>query len=380
MERTVAQSELSTRDAAIEFRTATDADDADIRDLLRRTVMPGEISISFQREPDSSMARRVEGAIHEMIIARDRRNGQLVAMGSLAVRDAWINGALRPLGYLSLLRVDQRYRRRVSILLRGYEMLREIQARLLAELYLTSVIADNRPALRFLEAGVRDMPTYRHVGDFVTTVMRVRGRAAIPPGIRQATPADVPAIADLLQREGRRFQFRPHWTANDLRSPHLARGLQAEDFLIASSGHELVGCMAVWDQREFKQTVVRGYSRRLARWRAAINLAAWFGVGLRLPEPGETLALAYLSHVANAPDRPDVFHGLLQASRAIASRRGIELIATGFARNDVRLKWLPPPMSSWRYVSRLYLVFCDEGRAAADALDQRVPSPEVALL
>ena len=60
----------------------------------------------------------------------------------------------------------------------------------------------------------------------------------------------------------------------------------------------VVACAALWDQRSFKQVVVRGYSPQLARWRRVINVAGpVFGVPV-LPQIGSPLEFVYLSHVA----------------------------------------------------------------------------------
>ena len=78
-------------------------------------------------------------------------------------------------------------------------------------------------------------------------------------------------LVDCLTRNGRRFQFTPVFTEDDLRSPHRSRGLRRNDFHTVTAGDAASGCLAVWDQRAFKQVVVRGYSPLLSRARLLFN-------------------------------------------------------------------------------------------------------------
>ena len=100
---------------------------------------------------------------------------------------------------------------------------------------------------------------------------------------------------------------------------------------------------------------------------------------MRLPAVEEALSLAYVSHVAVPPDRPDVLRALFRAARHHAARRGIEMLAVGLAANDPRLACVPRAFGATRYDSRLYLVSWDDRHPAAH-LGGRILHPEVALL
>jgi uncharacterized membrane protein YgcG len=391
---------------------ATAADEPELRRLLRDRPMDGEIRVTLEREPDASLAAAVEGEPHATIVAR-RRDGSLRGMGSRAVADAFVNGLPCRLGYLGQLRLDHGERRAglLRLLAAGYDGLRRLRAPEEAPFDLTAVLADNRAARRLLGAGLPGLPAYVEVGAFTTLVVpgtRRRGSgpaaAPAPPGVRieRGDPARMPEVAACLERNRRRYQFAPRFSAAQLLSPVRGRGLSPGDFQLAissgsgassgsggsgasggsgsrgDSGGRVVGCLALWDQSGFKQVVVRGYGRRLALLRPALNgLSPLLGTP-RLPAAGETLPHAFVSHVAVDGDDPEVFAALFAAARRAAAGRFLYLVA-GFA---ARHPFLPVLRRRAREVQSVLYAVCwgEEGSKAVAALDGRMPHLEVALL
>ena len=141
-----------------------------------------------------------------------------------------------------------------------------------------------------------------------------------------------------------------------------------------------MGCAALWDQRAFKQTVIRAYAPGLALARPVLNFTARITGGPRLPAVGQTLANAFVSHLSVAPDEPDALINLLAWLRDLAAQRRIELLTLGFAANDPRLATVRHSFRSREYRSRLYLVRWPEIGGAAGELDARILAPETALL
>ena len=358
------------------YALATPADDADVRRLLRENPMGDTIRISLEREPDTSLAATVEGDVHDTIVVRDRGTGALAAVGAVSVRDAYVNGRPQRLGYLGQLRLDRAYAGRASVLRGGYAFFHSLHEALGVELYLTSILADNLRARRFLERGLPGMPTYRPVETFETLLMPVARRTAATKGR--------PPLQDILAclaRNGPRHQFAPAWTEQALLSPQRCCGLRPSDFHCATaSGGDVAGCLAVWDQRAFKQVVIRGYSPWLAWSRPLINLAGPLVGVPPLPAVGQALDLGYVSHLAVDYDDPGTFAALLRTAHADAAARGLRYLALGLSS---RHPLLPVAKRLFRHrltISTLYAVHWEDGAEAAQALDGRVAHCEVALL
>lgn len=360
---------------------ATHADDPEIRRLLRDNPMDGAIRVSLEREPNAFLAAAVEGEPHHTVVAREPSTGRIVGMGTRAVWNAFVNGEPRRLGYLSQLRVDRTFRGRRRLLAAGYAALRELRAPEEAPFDVTSIIADNETARRLLGSGVPGLPRYRELSGFVTLVLPGVRTSRRPRGVQiePGTAERIPEIAACLQRNRPRYQAAPFFTTPELLSPERSRGLAPRDFRLAVRDGRVVGCLALWDQSGFKQAVVRGYAPRLGRWRPWINRISGFLGMPHLPEPGEPLPHAYLSHLAVDDDDPGVFRALVETAHAEACARRYAYVVIGLAAGHPWLPWLQRRFRPRRYESMLYTVDWGDGAAAVE-VDGRLPHVEAALL
>ena len=140
-----------------------------------------------------------------------------------------------------------------------------------------------------------------------------------------------------------------------------------------------MGCLAVWDQRALKQTVVRGYAGALGRFRRPLNLVAPLGRWPLLPPPGTALSSCYLSHRAIDGEEPTVFAALLRALYNRALLRHASYLVIGFAAGDP-LSSVLAGYRTFPYLSELHLAAWEDGEAAVSEIDGRLPSPEIAVL
>lgn len=368
----------------VAFSLAGERDDADLRRLLRENPMPGPISVSLEREPSIFHAAGVEGEGHQILVARQVETAQAIAMGSVAVRERFVNGSPRRVGYLGQLRLDRAWRGRGDVVRAGYRFLRKLHEELDRPPCFTSIVAENRAARRLLEAGLPGMPKYHRIGAFTTTLLMSGGRARGRPG--RGTRVDLGSrerlveIVECLDRNGRRYQFHPRWTAEDLTSPDRSRRrLRPEDFHVAVRDGRVVGCLATWSQEPFKQIVVRGYSRPLRAIRPLLNVASRLTGGVALPPIGSRIPYVFISHVAVDGDDPEVFGGLLSNALASPAARG-RVAVLGFSVGHPLLAGVRDHYRCRAYDSILYTVAWDDAGETGVGLDGRVVHPEVALL
>jgi hypothetical protein len=153
--------------------TARPDDDADIRRLLRENATDGWVRLSLEREPDAFAAARVLGRDHSYIVARCRRDNEVIGIAEWWTREAYVDGEPCGLAHLGGLRIASRHRHRLRVLKHGFELARQLQRGSGATSYaLTSVAADNHVALRLLGANLRGMPTYRPIDSVSTFALR----------------------------------------------------------------------------------------------------------------------------------------------------------------------------------------------------------------
>ena len=346
--------------------------------------MAGEISVSLEREPDVFLAGSIEGHRHDTIVARDAASGRVAGMASRSVYDGFLNGVPRSIGYLGQLRVGREFRGRAGLLTRGYAAMRAHRAPGDLPFDLTTIVADNVRARRVLEAGLDGVPAYRPLEALTTLIVplwrRQRMRASSEIRVERGSPERIDEIVRCLDRNRRRFQFTPRWTASELRSPERSRDLLPGDFLIVTRGGVIAGCLAIWDQSRFKQIVVRGYAPSMRRWRPWTELSARLIGTPRLPSVGEPLSHAYVSHLAVDDDDEEIFGVLLAHACNLALERGSACLIVGLAARHPFLRLVTRTHRAWTYSSILYAACWEECADMLAQIDSRIPHLEVGLL
>jgi hypothetical protein len=369
-----------THTRLLRFAAAKPQDDAAIRRLLRENPMAGMIRLTFEREPAYFAGAELAGAREQTILATSGE--RVLCMGRCTERLCWVGGDVRRVGYLSELRLDRSARGRFDILRQGYRFFREQERAAPAELYFTSIAADNHHARRLFERGVPGLPTYRFVADFVTRVIPSPRLTAAPNSTfrhRTATAADTEAIVALLNEHGTRHDLAAHWTHARLASL-AAHGLPLERFHLLLAGNRLLACAALWDQRAFRQTIVRGYGSLLRLTRPWLNLFARLTRRVELPPIGACVPHAFVSPVASVEDRSDLVLELIGRLGPEAARLGARLLTFGFGAADPRLAALRRKYAGREYQTRLYQVSWPGDSERPRLTPAGTAMPEAALL
>jgi hypothetical protein len=370
---------------AFTIGAALPQDDDAIRRLLRESQFGNDVALSLEREPDSRLGASIEGDHHLSLVAR-HRSGAVAGIASRAVRRVFVNGTVTRIGYLGQLRIDPRFRTHRELLARGFDTINQMRQQDGVRLHLAAVVADNVPARRLLARRARGWPAFQPVDTLVSLAIPVgAGRRRRPRDIecRRGSLDDLDGIVGCLEEHARRSQFSPVWSRADLLSATRSRNLHLEDFTVAMRDDRVIGCVACWDQRPFKQAVVRGYSPRLARWRPLVNLLAPLTGTPYLPPVGATLDFAYLSHLAPGrgdPADPSVAIALVRAALAAAARRRLRYVVLGMSALHPLFHEVRRAFSHRAYESVLYAVVWPDDEALAAALDGRPSHPELAIL
>jgi hypothetical protein len=318
-------------------------------------------------------------------VARDSTTGLIAGLAARSVRWVFVNGQPARVGYLSQLRVARGARHLRTLLDEGFSFCRALHEDGDAPFYLASLIDGNDAARRLLvERKSSVAPQFVPVEQLETFAIPVRQRLrnAMPDGVcvRTGSADHYGDIAACLGRNLRRYQFAPCWEPADLESTLRTRGLSPTDFVVAIDGRRVVGCAALWDQRAFKQVVVRDYSPLLRHARPLVNVAAGLLGHPHLPAIGRPLPFACVSHIAVDDDRADVLAALMVVQIRSARQRGLDYVVTAFpdrhAFHDVMRR-------QWRhraYRSVVYAAYWPDGESFVRSLDDRPAQPEVAIL
>jgi hypothetical protein len=370
----------------VDFELADARTERQFRQLLRENPLAGRINVLLTREPDAFHAAAVSGDVYELMLAYDRETRELLGGGARFELDAYVNGEAMCIGYLGELRVQGGLRQRRRMLLNAYRAMRERHEHGRAPIYITTIISDNVSTRRLLEAGLSDMPTYQPVEELVTLTIPARQAASLRSprlDVEQCNASDLNELGELVARldtAGRAHQFHPVWTARTLGSPERCRGNRASDFHVIRHDGGIRGACCLWDQRSFKQTVVAGYSKQLARVRPFFNAVAPLLRQPRLPPKGREIQGAFLSHLSIDDGDEEALLALVRQAARHAIPRGIDYLMLGLAARNPLCKALERRLYCHKYTSMIYVVYWDDGREIASTIDNRIPHPEVAIL
>jgi radical SAM superfamily enzyme YgiQ (UPF0313 family) len=370
----------SDRRRSVVLSQAGTGDEEELRQLMARMPMPGLVQVAYHRDPNLFEGIKVEGHTNQVIIGRDTESGQVAGMGSRSVKPAYLNGQCSTIGYLSGLRVVERYRGTIH-LARAYEQLRMLHRDGLTPLYLSTVVEGNASALAFRGRRGR-LPAYHDIGRFRAIAVSLD---AIPTRsnhngleLNPATDSELPRIVEFLNLHGPRRQFFPRYSMDDFARGGLLRGIRPADIMTASRDGALVGVVSAWDQREFRQSVIARYPSWLRVIRPYWNLAAKLARRPGLPAIGTRINGFYLSLVCVAGDDPMVFAHLVNA--VMRARKGTNSVMLAGAHERDPLAQTLLDLPHLDFSSRLFVVCWEDGESDLGALDARVPYLEIGAL
>lgn len=359
-------------------------DDQQIRALMTRNPMPGAVSVAFSTEPSFFDAVEVEGCNPKVIVGE--ADGCIVGMGLTTSKYVYLNGLPAKVGYLSSLRIDATARNSTG-LARGFRLLKELH-RIDSDaprIYLTSILEENSLARSILTSGRGGLPHYDQFTSYDTVVIPVLPRRAphIGCGLELVSGGDIgpEAIVEFLNEIGRTRQFYPVYSVSDIVEPSgLLRGLSVHDFIVARRGRAIVGVMAAWDQRAFRQNVVVGYSRLMGSLRKCLGVLRRVMPLPALPNPGAAIESVLTACVAVRDDDRRIFELMLGQMLYDLSIAGKSFLMLGFAENDP-LAAVAKSYIHYALRSRIYTASWDDGQDEVNMLNRSlVPYLELGSL
>ncbi len=297
--------------------------------------MVGDVSLRIDRGPDFFALNRLEGTRWKVGVAE--RGGAIVGCVAISERCSFINGRQSRTGYASDLKVHPAHRgTRIADELSRY-CERECVDLPATTPVLITVLAGNRSMERRL-SGPRGVPELKRIGTIRTHSLPVlwHRRVAASIDISRAGWSDLEEMTALWKQVAPLRQLAPVLTLDAMVEwIDSTPGLAISSYRVARSrGGELLGFVAAWDQRSFKQLNVVGYSPRMRVARATFNLLAPVVGGERMPRKGHPLNCVTLAHICVPGDRPDVLRALVASTHNELRRTGISFINVGLDTRD----------------------------------------------
>ena len=357
---------------SVEIGYAKPEEEGSLRQILRQSPMPGWVTLTYEREPNINWAGEVEGHKHQFGVARTGKNGPTVGFFGRSVRNVLLNQKVEQMGYLSQLRFDPSFRYRLSALRKGYAFWRD-HIRKADELPydLTSILVDNEPARRLLESDAPGFPVYLPWKQYSTIIIRSSRRKSLGQAlVKRSNLETLPKIISFIQSTYKDYALAPYVSEEDVNSDVRTRGLSPSDFLYFEEGGEILGCLGLWNQNAFKQSIVQGYRPPLGIFRSAVNMVGPLFGWPRLPTVGQPIDQAFLAFCAikNGLEK-EILPSLISAAREEAGRLGLTVVLGGWVEGEAALSIVRDTFMTMEYKSILYFVHWPE-----DKIESVLPS------
>jgi hypothetical protein len=297
-----------------EFSLAGSGDDAAIRARFAEDWMPGEVSVTFRREPSFFDSLDLLGDSAEVIKCYDQKNGSFVGFGTRYKRKFFYNGERIIGGYLADLRCDPAYRG-LGLLARGYKYLHNLHAKNPYQAYYSVIYEGNVKAEQILTSARAGLPQYVDCGLIKTPAIHLDFNLPefVIPGVvvRPAKSKDLPSIIQFLNRENSKKQFAEVCTFEQL-ILLSKRGFKIEDMTLAESQGEIIGTAGAFSPVGFRQTHVERYSKKLSFIRPFYNAASFLTPLKPLPKVGNEIPYFYILMPAAKDNDPSIMRALLR--------------------------------------------------------------------
>lgn len=342
---------MSTRSERYAYSLAGPEDSKALLRILECSDFQGGISVLYTRRPDPLDSWGHEGSAVLVPVIRDLVTGEIIAMGCCVVREAYLNGKIANVGYLTGLKVLPAYRNRMPHISKVYEFLREATAHQV-DLYYTTILTENQEARRILEKKRARMPEYRWWGDYTVYCFRT-GKRHIGEGGTLETGWSPEKDAFYKENAGRM----------NFSSPTLLQpGIGEEDiYTFRDSRGQILGMCAVWNQQSFKQHIVTGYT---GIYRLVHRLPMGVFGYPDFPLPATPANHACVTGLYMKGDDPALARDFL---RALAGRRtDVDMLLLGLFENHP-LRAVFNGLRHIRYTSRVYTVHWAGNEITPDA-------------
>lgn len=319
--------------------------------LLQQTPFGGRVKLTLETDPERHGGFDDPKRGLTIVATRPTMQQQILGLADRKGHAVWIDGKAARLGYIGQLRRKPGERITIRRLGEGYRMFEQQRRGDEIQYDYTSILADNSTARRLLERDLPGLPHYQVAGRMLTLTSSTSRTLRLPchRSVRILEVSDFLQALQFLDRHHQRRQLAPRLELSIFELPGIR-------WFCSWRSDCIDGCLALWDQRDFKRIRIHDYSANLARFRKPINLLRRLLGAPTLPAPGACLPLGFLSFLAVDDDQPDVISSLMATAATAAMSRGIGYLSLGLPSDHPALSCLKRALRPELTESIIYLV------------------------
>ena len=338
---------------------AKKSDDDNLRTVLRKTVMRGDMSLTFETEPSFFKAISIIGEKQTVLVIRDIEKNIIVGFAIRSIKRVFINEKMTNVGYLSTVRILPEYRGR-RLLYLGIKKLNNILEKSSEKINFTTIIKDNFYAQKVISNSRAGMPNYMNVGINKTFAIkpskknRYKGlkKINIKRGINGF---NIEEIVSFINENGKKKDFFPVFTKKNIED-FSKLNFNLNNIYIAYFRNEILGFVGCWDQTEFKQTLVKGLSLKNKLLRYVNNYFLSHIIDTpAIPNLDTYIKAFFLNYIVIKDNNIDIFSQMLDAISNDYVSKNYNYFLIGLDQNDPLCNSIKN-FRSFNYDAIVYLV------------------------
>lgn len=302
------------------IRRARGDDNKSLLALTSQTHMDGNIALRIDRQPDFFSLLKQRGESDTLVC---ESNNEIIGCVSVTKSEAYINGKVNDLYYLSDLKIARAYQGNRLALALTKELKKYLES-IDADL-LFMVIADGNHRMRPYVTGTGDLPGFESVGTFKVFQFFPSNKTTKRENyqIKKFSPED--SHINMVNEFYSKYQLGKVFEPDD-----------SSLFIAINEGETVLAMISIVDMSSHKQNVVMEASGWL---RGLLHLSKWTHF-VNLPSLGEPVKILYINNFYYKQDYKELIKLLMDWAKNYCRKKNFHFLSFGLHECDPLIKIL----------------------------------------
>ena len=269
-----------------------------ILEILETSPAKGAIELLYTRRPNAYESYHKESNDVRVHVIKDEE--AIIATSAEIIRDVYINGEVKKTSYLCGLKKDPYYDGVVNFGKLFFKSLTREDI----DCYFCSVVEDNKEARALFEKRRKRVMNMDYLQTYTTYMFKPYFKFKVVENnfvFKQVEKSEEEAVVKFLNEEGKNKNFFPV-----INSLEQFTDLSANDFYILKKDDEIIACGALWNQKNYRQYIVKKYNGMMKLARFFNPLISKLGY-MRLPKEDTPIDFPMLSFFISKDDNAEYY-------------------------------------------------------------------------
>lgn len=340
------------------FETAKLSDAKEILDIIEETDYQGMISLLNTRRPDPIKSYFTESNEVYICVCRDMLINKIIGLGICSVYNLYVNGKKERVGYLHSLRLKSEYTKKFKIFIKAYDYLHSILKDKNIKYFYNTVLEDNKYYQNLIQKKSKLIPQHKFVGDYEVYILGTKYKKTDDSyNLRKIEQHDMTNLNNFIKENSKNLAFFPALKIENL-SDKIIGDLKTSDIYgLFDDENILVAIASTWNQKDYKQYIVKGYGGILKYLQPFMKFISILGYP-ELPKLNNAVNYFTLSFFLVKDNEPHIFDILINKIKQITYKE-YKLFVVGIHEKN-EISTILSKQKHIKYKSKLYLISWDE--------------------